>query len=102
MARSYNIPPDTSEKEKAIGGVLTFAQFGWLVGGLVIALIVFLIIKVLTNITVLSVICAFPFALTGLPFAFYTKYEMPLLKYLLEKRKFQSKTKQLINKKDIK
>ena len=40
MARSYPIPPDTSEKEKAIGGVLTFAQFGWLVGGFVIALIV--------------------------------------------------------------
>ena len=98
MARSYPIPPDTSEKEKAIGGILTFAQFGWLVGGFVIALIVFLIFKVITNNTVVSVICAFPFVLLGVPFAFYTKYEMSYFKYLIQNKKFKNKTKILVNK----
>ena len=101
MARSYPIPPDTSEKEKAIGGVLTFAQFGWLIGGLVIALVVFLIFKVLTNNTVICVICAFPFALLGTPFAFYTKYEMSYFQYLVRNKKFKNKTKKLINKKTL-
>lgn len=99
MARSYPMPPDTSEKEKAIGGVLTFTQFGWLIGGFVIALIVFLIVKILCNVTSICVICAFPFALLGVPFAFYTKYEMPLFTYLVQKKKFNGKTKKLINKK---
>lgn len=99
MARSYQIPPDTSEKEKAIGGILTFAQFGWLLGGFVIALIVFLIVKLLTNVTFLCVICAFPFLLLGVPFAFYTKYEMSYFQYLLLNKQFKKKTKQLINKK---
>ena len=26
MSRNYDVPPDTSEKEKAIGGILTFVQ----------------------------------------------------------------------------
>lgn len=99
MARSYPIPPDTSEKEKAIGGILTFAQFGWLVGGFVIALLVFLLIKLLTNSTTISVICASPFVLLGTPFAFYTKYEMSYFQYLIKNKKFKKKTKKLINKK---
>ena len=46
MAKTYEMPPDTSEKEKAIGGILTFVQFGWLVGGLVIGLLIFLLLYV--------------------------------------------------------
>jgi len=97
MARTYDIPPDTSEKEKAIGGLLTFAQFGWLIGGFVIGLLIFLGIYMLIKNTVIGVICALPFALIGLPFAFSKKYEMPLLTYLNVKRKFKSKTHKLIN-----
>lgn len=101
MARSYPIPPDTSEKEKAIGGILTFAQFGWLVGGFVIALFVFLIVKILLNDTAICVICAFPFALLGTPFAFYTKYEMTYFQYLVTNKKFKGKTKKLTNRKNV-
>lgn len=97
MARVYPIPPDTSEKEKAIGGILTFAQFGWLIGGFVIALFVFLFFKLLTNNTTVCVICAAPFAFLGVPFAFYTKYEMPYFTYLIRNKKFKNKSKQLIN-----
>jgi len=98
MSRNYDVPPDTSEKEKAIGGILTFVQFGWLIGGLVIGLLVFLLFYLPTKSYKVGGIFAVPVALIGVPFAFYKKYEMPLLKYLMVKRKFEAKTKQLINK----
>lgn len=100
MAQCYDIPPDTSEKEKAIGGILTFAQFGWLMGGFVIAILVFLGLNSILGKTP-AIICAIPFLFTGAPFAFYTKYEMSLLKYIIEKNKFKKKNKRLINKKNI-
>ena len=98
MARNYEIPPDTSEKEKAIGGILTFGQFGWLIGGVVIALLVFVVIYLITRVEVVSIIFAIPFALLGVPFAFYKKYEMTLLKYLITKKRFDMKIKNLTNK----
>lgn len=55
MARSYDVPPSTAEKEKAIGGILTFVQFGWLIGGLVIAMLVFLAFYIPTNLMLLLV-----------------------------------------------
>ena len=91
MARNYEIPPDTSEKEKAIGGILTFGQFGWLIGGVVIALLVFVVIYLITRVEVVSIIFA-------IPFAFYKKYEMTLLKYLITKKRFDMKIKNLTNK----
>ena len=98
MGRTYEVPPDTSEKEKAIGGILTFIQFGWLIGGLVIAMLVFLLFYVPTRSYLLGGIFAVPVALIGVPFAFYKKYEMSFITFLLTKRKFDSKTKQLLNK----
>ena len=97
MSRTYNVPPDTSEKEKAIGGILTFAQFGWLIAGVILGLLVFVLTKLIIDNTIFNLICAIPFACIGLPFAFYTKYEMSLVKYLREKKKFKQKNKQLIN-----
>lgn len=99
MAKIYQIPPNTAEKEKAIGGVLTFAQFGWLVMGLVIALIIFVIFFMASGSKILGAIAGGPFLLVGTPFAFYKKYEMSLYKYLKLKKAFNGKTKQLINKK---
>lgn len=98
MARSYQVPPNTAEKEKAVGGILTFAQFGWLILGLIICLIVFAIVFLLTRDKVIGVIFGAPFLLVGVPFAFYKKYEMTLFKYLKLNKIFKRKTKQLINK----
>lgn len=42
MARLYRISADTSEKEKAVGGILTFGQAGWLVLGLIVFAAVFI------------------------------------------------------------
>ena len=98
MARNYDVPPDTSEKEKAIGGILTFGQFGWLILGLVIALVIYLFLYIITRSNVVAGIFAVPFATIGIPFAFFKKYEMSLLKYLMTKKKFKEKTHELINK----
>ena len=99
MAKIYQVPPNTAEKEKAIGGVLTFAQFGWLIMGLVICLIIFAIVFLMTQDKVIGIIAGAPFLLVGVPFAFYKKYEMSFYKYLKLNKAFKKKTKQLINKK---
>ena len=98
MARVYPVPPSTAEKEKAIGGILTFAQFGWLILGLIICLIVFAITFLCTQDKVIGIIFGAPFLLVGVPFAFYKKYEMSFYKYLKLNKIFKSKTKRLINK----
>ncbi len=99
MAKTYQVPPNTAEKEKAIGGVLTFAQFGWLVVGLVLFLIVFAFVFLFTGDKVVGAIFGAPLLLTGLPFAFYKKYEMYFYQYLKLNKIFREKSKKLINKK---
>lgn len=98
MARVYSMPPNTSEKEKAIGGILTFAQFGWLILGLIIGLMIFAFCYMFLGEKMLGIILGAPFLPIGVPFAFYKKYEMSLFRYLQLNRVFKSKTKQLINK----
>ena len=98
MARVYQMPPNTSEKEKAIGGILTFSQFGWLILGLIICLIIFAFCYLFTGDKVVGIVLGAPFLPIGVPFAFYKKYEMSLFRYLKLNKVFKSKTKQLINK----
>ena len=95
----YTVPPSTAEKEKAIGGILTFSQFGWLIMGVIICLIIFAIVFLCTQSKMFGIICGGPFLLTGVPFAFFKKYEMTLYKYLTLNKVFKNKTKRLINKK---
>lgn len=97
MARMREIPPNTAEQEKAIGGVLTFVQFFWLLGGAVLGLIAYLIVYLITRVHALAIPFAIITALSGLPFAFYKKKEMTLFEYLKRKSKFKKKSKQLIN-----
>lgn len=99
MAKTYMIPPDTNEKEKAIGGVLTFGQAGWLAGGLVIGLALGALAYTITKSIPVTVIFALPGIALCLPFAFYKKKNMTLFTYLKRKKKFNQKEKHLINKK---
>lgn len=96
MARRYEIPSDTNEKEKAIGGVLTFVQFFWLLGGAIIGFFTYLFFMLITRNQIVSLFPGIIIALSGVPFAFIKKYKMPLGTYLITKRKFNKKTKQLI------
>lgn len=101
MGRNYEIPPDTNEEEKAIGGVLTFVQFFWLLGGAVLGVFAYMLIYLVVRIQVLAIIPAVAVALSGVPFAFIRKHDMPLCTYLMTKRKFDKKNKKLINRRNF-
>jgi len=93
---TYIVPPDMKEKEKIVGGVLMISQFAWLMLGLLIAGIIFILLFSLMGIY--SLIIAFPIGLSiGLPFAFYKKNELTLFQYLTLKSKFEKKRKALPN-----
>ena len=97
MAQLYHVSADTSEKEKVVGGILTMAQGLWLAGGFVIFGGTFMLLQ-----KILPIVIAVPFALVpglafGLPFAFYKKEGLPLRTYLILKKKFEKKSKYLIN-----
>lgn len=97
MARVYKVSADTSEKEKIIGGVLTLAQGAWCAAGLlIIGGLFFLLITVLPPVAAL-ILAAPPGIAVGLLFAFYRKEDLPLLTYLLCKRRFRRKSKKLPN-----
>lgn len=97
MAKVYRIPPDTSEQEKAIGGILTFIQFFWLLGGAVLGIMTYLLMYLMFRSHFVGIFFALIVASSGLPFAFYKKKEMTLFEYLKKKSKFKKKSKKLIN-----
>ncbi|WP_368262755.1 PrgI family mobile element protein [Clostridium disporicum] len=97
MAKLYRIPPDTSEEEKAIGGILTFTQFFWLLGGGVLGVFSYLLMYLLVRSHFIGIFFAVIVASSGLPFAFYKKKEMTFFEYLKKKSKFKKKSKKLIN-----
>lgn len=101
MARNYLVPPDTNEKEKAIGGVLTFGQAGWLAGGFIIGVLCGAGIYLLTQSNALTVIFAIPGILAGAIFCFAKKHDMSLFTYIIRKKKFEKKPKYLPNKKGV-
>jgi len=97
MARLYKVSADTSEKEKAVGGIMTFGQAGWLVLGFLICAALFLL---MANILppVLALILALPPGIAfGCMFAFYKKEGLPLATYILYTRSFKKKSKLLVN-----
>ena len=102
MSRLRDIPPDTNEKEKAVGGVITFGQLGWLLGGLVLAIFTYIIIYAIVRVQVVAIIFAIPALISGAPFALYKKHDMSLFEYLTLKKKYKKKSKYLINGKDDK
>jgi len=97
MAKVYRIPPDTSEQEKAIGGILTFIQFFWLLGGAVLGVMTYLLMYLIFRSHFIGIFFALIVASSGLPFAFYKKKEMTLFEYLKKKSKFKKKSKKLVN-----
>ena len=98
--RNYQVPPDTSEKEKIIGGLLNWNQVGWIVGGLLLGAVVFIATyKFLGKGALFLAILFLP---SGTPFAFYKKHELTLFDYIKRKKRFKSKIKELPNmRKDV-
>lgn len=97
MARVYRIANDMAEKEKAVGGLLTFGQAGWIAAGLIVGAGVFVgMTKIMPPVLALM-IGLIPAAAIGLPFAFYNKGGLTLVQYLIWRFKFQKKSKHLVN-----
>lgn len=97
MSRLYKVSADVSEKEKAIGGIMTFAQGGWLLLGLLLGVGVFLLLRLVIPMFLALILGVIPFAVLGGIFAFYKKGGLPFPTYLVYKKKFEKKTPRLIN-----
>lgn len=98
---SYSPPPQEDEKEKIIGGLLTFQQGVWLASGLLIAFGV----VILLHSIIPFFLCAFLGLLIGgafsFPFAFKKVHDLTLFRYLTLNRAFKKKEKFLPNKREI-
>jgi|SRR5690625_1382901 len=93
----YQVPPDTKEKEKVIGGILNWNQFFWLLSGFVAGLILAFIGYSISGSVILSAILAVIGIASTVPFALIKKLDMPLFTYLMRKRALRKKTKKLPN-----
>ena len=97
--RSYSVPPDMNEKEKIIGGVLDIGQFLWILGGLLIGAVVFVILFPIFN--KYSLIFAMIFGSSGIPFVVIKIEGLTLFEYYKRKRRFDKKTQKLPNKRKV-
>ncbi len=97
MAQMYHVSADTSEKEKVVGGVLTMAQGLWLAGGFLIFGAIFLLLQNFLPLAFAVFFALIPGLGFGGAFAFYKKQGIPLFTYLTLKKKFEKKTKHLLN-----
>ena len=94
----YQVPPDTKEKEKVIGGLFDWGQFFWFLAGAGIGISVFMVVLSVTGIPILAGILGLLGILTTFPFVFVKKKELTLFSYLYYKRKLKKQTGKLVNK----
>ena len=96
MASTHYIPPDTSEEEKIVGGILTKTQLIWIILGAGIGIIFALVGYALIGI--IGFILVFPPIGYGIYFATKKVENMTLFQYLIYKHRYKKKTKIYINK----
>lgn len=95
MAQVYQMPPDTREKEKIIGGLLTMGQLLWILVGVgIYGIFLFTFFSVLKF---AALVLGLPLLAIGVPFAFVKKEELPLFRYLVLKRAYKKKVKGFVN-----
>ncbi|WP_442638136.1 PrgI family protein [Rossellomorea marisflavi] len=100
--RMYQVPPDTREKEKVIGGLFDWNQFFWFLAGAGIGIGLFFIVITVTGLPILAGILGLIGISTTLPFVFVKKKDLTLYQYLTFKRKLKKQTGHLINRrKDV-
>ena len=93
----YQVPPDTKEKEKVIGGLFDWGQFFWFLAGTAIGISIFALLMLITGIPILSGIFGLLGITSALPFVFVKKKELSLFKYIYYKRLLKKQTGKLIN-----
>lgn len=96
----WKVPPDTSQKEKIVGGVLTAVQLMWMILGLGIAAGLGLLLGNIMGIVglVFGVIVGVGF---GCFFCFYKKNGIPIFTYIRLQAKHKKKNQKLIHKQFI-
>lgn len=91
----YNMPPDTREREKIVGGVLDLFQLLWIaIGAILYAIHAIIMFRFV------SYICFFagvPFLVFGFMFALRKKDDMPYPTYLKYKLIYNRKTRYYVN-----
>lgn len=94
--RNYYIPPEADEKEKIIGGIMTNGQLIIVVAG---ALLGAGFVGLTFNfIGAFSLVPGILLASISVPFAFYKKDGLSLITIIRRRRKFNAKSKFLVNK----
>lgn len=96
----WKVPPDTSQKEKIVGGVLTAVQLMWMILGLGIAAGLGLFFANIMGIPglVFGIIIGVG---VGCFFCFYKKQGIPIFTYIRLNIKHNRKVKHLIHKQSI-
>lgn len=98
----YQVPPDTREKEKVIGGLFDWNQFFWFLAGAGIGISIFFVVLTVTGVEILAGILGLIGISTTLPFVFIKKKDLSLYQYLYFKRKLKKQTGNLVNRrKDV-
>jgi len=95
MSVVYNMPPDTREKEKIVGGILDLRQFAWIAAGFILYVIhAFLLFK---YINFVCLITGLVFLVWGLIFGLKKKDNMPYPTYLRYKFRFKRRPRYFVN-----
>ena len=93
---AYQVPPDTSAKEKIVGGILTGQQLAWILAGVgADAVFSFITFGLFGNASI--IIWSIIFLPIGVLFALKKMHELTLFDYIIRKIKHMKKVKHLPN-----
>ncbi len=95
MAQTYNMPPDTHEEEKIVGGYIDKYQLIWIVAGAGVG--AFLTILFFKIVGPIALVLLFPPLVVGVVFAFKKKDGLPLFTWLRYKRSYKRSIKHYVN-----
>ena len=94
MSKSYIVPPDTREKERIVGGMLTWEQTQYFILGVILCAVVFAAVSVTFN-TFLAAILGLPLLAAGPLLAFLKVEDIPMVEYYRLRYRHGKKTLQL-------
>lgn len=93
--RIYDMPPDTREREKIVGGIFDLYQLAWIFAGAV--LYVIHAVLMFRFVSYLCLVVGLVFIVWGFFFAIKKKDDLPYPTYLRLKIKHKRKTRYFVN-----